>query len=382
MEVPVKRIFVLSLTAGAMLAQAATAASETAPLAPVNTSLLQGHPGAPNSIDDVLLAPSASAGQKGAAFEWADGNHTQAYILWDKFFAAAEYTPAPRTESIANDGDTVTMPTAQTRASFGYMTPGLGFGLSLAYRDSTMEDVQSNKDAVTLKFSQIKLFASAGISGMDVYGSLLWAKPTMNWWHEPSGKDGSYVIRTDSVMLQVGARKAPAVGADGLAWNANASLGYDYYRVAGADGDYIWLAQLQGQFGYVANVDGITFLPGADLYFDYANGKADPDYAFAVGVAPKVAVSVPLFEHWTLMGGARYALEQTLVDNVQGSPSAFADHGLISNTTGSVGLRYARDRWALEGQLANAFLSNGPQFISGATTSGLVASLGVTVNLK
>jgi len=385
-----RRLSVLpaALTVAALAyTNSSAAAAPEAPLAPINTSLLQGNPAAPTSIDDVLLVPSASAGQKGAAFEWADGNHAQAYVLWNKFFAAAQYIPT--TDSLV-EYDTngqkhaVSVPTAQTIASFGYMTPGFGLGLSLAYRDSSAEDVQTNQQSEYYKFSQVKLFASVSNSAMDIYGSLVWAKPSLNDWEAIDGDNGQYYLRTDSVMLQLGARHAPATGAEGLAWNGNVSLGYDYYRRSGSDsnkGVYTWLVKAFGQVGYAFFVEDINFLPGADVYVNYLNGKADPDYNLTVGVAPNVAVSVPLFEHWTLKGGAKFYAEQTLIDSYPGKASVFNDHGLIANTTGNVGLRYARDRWAAEAGVSNGFLNRGPNFVSGAS-GDLLYSFGFTVNLK
>ena len=371
-----RRLPLLSVTfafAAFAYSNSAAAAAPEAPLAPVNTSLLQGNPAAPTSIDDVLLVPSASAGQKAAAFEWADGNNTQAYVLWNNIFAAAQYTPG-KSDSAAQ---------AQTAASFGVATPGFGVGITLAYRDYTTDSVNANKANTYYKFSQVKLFASASTPALDVYGSLVWAKPTNNYWAENDGDNGQYYTRTDSVMLQVGARHAPAAGAQGLAWNANLSAGYEYYRISNYNkGNYLWLASLYGQVGYAFFVDGINFLPGLDVYLGYANGKDDPDYGFVVGAAPSLAISVPVFEHWTLVGGAKYNVYQTLIDEAAGSSSAYYDQGLITNTTGSLGLRYVRDRWAIEAQVANTFLSNGPYIVSGASTTGLLASLGFTVNLK
>lgn len=382
-----RRLSVLpvALTAAALAyTNSSAAAAPEAPLAPINTSLLQGNPAAPTSIDDVLLVPSASAGQKGAAFEWADKSHTQAYVLWDKFFAAAQYTPVTRNDSAA-----------QTIASFGYMSPGFGVGVSLAYRDHLTEDVDANKTITAQEFSQAKVFASVGTSALDLYGSLVWADPKANVYAD---YDNKYLNRADSLALQVGVRHAPVAGAEGFAWNANVTPAVKYVRDAGSKGEYIWLFAANAQIGYVFQVDGIQFLPGVDGFLDYENGKGytvnvindslfgltgdSPDYAGVIGLAPSLAISVPLFEHWTLAGGAKYSVYQTLVDRLAGSPSHFDDDALISNATGSLGLRYARDRWAAEAQIANAFLSNGPQFISGTTTSGLMASFGFTVNLK
>lgn len=351
----------------------AAAAAPEAPLAPVNTSLLQGNPGAPNSIDDVLLVPSASAGQKGAAFEWADENHVQAYVLWNNFFAAAQYTPggyADTTDSLAR-----TDLSAQAIASFGYMTPSFGIGLALAYRDTTHENTDASGTTAYRQFSQAKLFGSVSTGAMDIYGSLLWAKPYDN---DYSLKSEKYTSRSDSLMLQAGARHAPAAGSEGLAWNGNVTAGFDYRR--GVNGT-IWYAQLYGQVGYVFFTDGINFLPGVDVDLATANAKGTPDYKYVVAAAPYLAITVPLFEHWTLAGGAKYRVEQTLDDETKGDPSTFDDHGLITNTTGNVGLRYARDRWAAEAGISNGFLNRGPNFVSGAS-GDLLYSFGFTVNLK
>jgi len=365
---------VLTVAALAYTNSAAAAAAPEAPLAPVNTSLLQGNPAAPTSIDDVLLVPSASAGQKGAAFEWADKANTHAYVLWDKFFAAAQYSQASSATA------------AQTIASFGYMSPRLGAGLSLAYRDNTVEGTYVGGDTGNTttysQLSQIKLFASMSMPSMDIYGSLGWVKPTDNTYDNNQSK---YNDRDDSVALMVGARHAPAIGAEGLAWNANGTLGFHYDRYSVNDGstfkETIWIAQLYGQLGYAFFVDGINFLPGLDAYFNYANGLSHPDYSLVFGVAPSLAITVPLFEHWTLAGGAKYNVEQTLVDSYPGSHSTFNDKGLIANTVGQFGLRYARDRWAAEAGVSNGFLNRGPYFVSG-TTGDLLYSLGFTVNLK
>lgn len=376
-----KRFTILAFSAVAALAQvpaaAATAAAapvaagaaDEAPLAPVSTQLLQNHPGAPTGVDDVLLVPSANAGQKAVAFQWSGTSAAQAYILWKSYFAAAQYTGGTGTD-------------AQTIASFGLMNPAWGAGLSLAYSDSSQEDAASNQQVTYHELNQAKLFGSMAWDGKDVYASLLWLKPTDNVVTTPANGSSNTNPRTDEVRLGLGLRKYPAAGVEGSAWNLQTSLGYDYVRPAGEQNPVTWVADLYGQYGYVFITDGITFLPGVDAYVNYKNGTANPDYYGAIGVSPYAAIILPIFEHWTLKGGARYAVEQTINDVQQGKPSTFLDHGIITGTQGSVGLRYARSRWAVEAQLANAFLSNGPYMVSGNTTPGLLGSLALTVNLK
>jgi len=382
----VKRFTILALSATALAVHAAPAtaattapapaatyaapATDEAPLAPVSTQLLQNHPGAPLSIDDVLLVPSASAGQKGVAFQWADGNNTQAYILWDKYFAAAQYT---------GGADSA----AKTIASFGLMNPDWGAGLAFAYADHYTEPTTTNPNrTVRQEFSQAKLFGSTGWEGKDVYASLLWEKPTPNVTTDPSAPTD---VQSDSVLLSVGIRKYPATGVEGLAWNGMFNTGYKYGRNDGAavaGGETVFLASLGGQVGYVFISNGIQFLPGVDAFVNYKNGVANPDYLIGFGASPYAAIILPLYEHWTLKGGARYVVEQTVADYAQGKPSLFNDDAMITNTQGSVGLRYEHSRWAVEAQVGNGILSSGPYLISGTPAGNLFASLALTVNLK
>jgi hypothetical protein len=355
----------------------APSSSEAAPLAPITSTLLQGNPGAPVGIDDVLLVPHASAGQKAAAFEWADddGNKTQAFVLWNKFFAAAQYTGPVNGDSAA-----------KTIASLGIMTPAWGAGVSLAYRDSTYEATSGAKSTAKRALNQAKLFGSANVGGLDVYGSLLWANPTTNSYIDPATGSSYTYTESDSLVLTVGARKAPAAGVEGLAWNAILALGDKYYRSRSDDdkGHDIYMLGFEGQLGYVLVSDGITLLPGVDAYAIHYNGDGNfgDDYANVFGVSPNLSIILPLFEHWTLLGGARYRVEQTLVDDYAGKPSEFNDHGLITNTTGSFGLRYEHTRWAVEAQIGNQLLSTGTSTLFDSNAGKLFGSLALTVNLK
>lgn len=376
-----KRLSLLPLAAAVAFAQTkpATEVGATgpeAPLAPIATILLQAHPAAPTSIDDVLLAPHASAGQKAVTFEWATQDQVQAYILWDKYFAAAEYSG-------------IGAPSAQTRASFGYMTQAFGAGAKLRYSDSTLESSDNEKAQHYYALNSIEVFGSMPWAGKDLYASLDWTKPNTNSWYDYSAvapKEDPYTLpRTDKVGLNVGLRTYPAAGVQGSGWNAQLLTAYHYARNE-RGGDSVvstaWSATLYGQYGHVFIVDGISFLPGVDGVISHYNAKS-PDYLNTFAVSPNASVIVPLFEHWTLMGGARYTLSQTLNDYTVGKKSDFADAFTTSGTSGSVGLRYVRGRWAVDAAVENSFLSSGPYFISGQSPSaGMLARLGFSVNLK
>lgn len=355
---------------------ASASTGNEAPLAPVAASLLQGNAAAPRTIDDVLLSPHSSAGQKAVGFEWASASSTQAYILWDKYFAAAQSTGATVATS------------AQTLASFGYMTPGFGAGLSLAYNEHRTESEDNERENTYYALSQVRLFGSYLMGANDLYGGLVWAKtPSATVWQDDPSIPSmpKTTQRYDYVGLNLGLRHGPAAGQEGLGWNVAGTGGYNYSRSAtvGDEGGYSWLFAAYAQAGYSFLVDGINFLPGADIYWTHRNAKASYDYYNLIGIRPTAAISVPVFEHWTLRGGAAYDIRTTLSDATQGDPSSFDDNTAITSTTGNVGLRYSRDRWAVEAQVENSFLASGPYIISGQAPSGnFLARLGFTVNLK
>ena len=307
-------------------APVAATSSEAAPLAPVTSTLLQGNPGAPVGIDDVLLVPHASAGQKAAAFEWASANNTQAYVIWNKIFAAAQYAGGSAASG------------AQTIASFGYTSPAWGAGASFAYRDNYYENEAGDDSTTYHKFSQVKLFGSFDLGGKDFYASLQWKKPASHAVYDIDDETYSGT-RADSVLLTAGLRKYPAANVEGLAWNANVSAGYLYDRsFDGQKNATTLITNLNGQLGYVLITDGITLLPGVDALVWYANGPANQsvvdniDYSLSFGVSPNLSIILPLFEHWTLLGGARYYAVQSIVDSDPGKSSTFDNSALITNS--------------------------------------------------
>lgn len=279
------------------------------------------------------------------------------------------------------------------------MTPGYGAGVTLAFSDATTEDLQAVKKTNTYSFTQAKLFGSLPMFGGDLYGNLTWAKSGLGTTKYISDTavmstdaNGNPVLekktdvikeRYDSLMINAGLRKYPAANVEGLAWNVALGLGTQYARQPNTEGDNNWLLNLDAQIGYIAIVDGVSFLPGAAVSWHHGNstGIQFSDYTNAWDLTPSVAVIVPIVEHWTLKGGAAFTIEQTLNDDTKGDPSTFDDHTTIQNTKGNFGVRYARDRWAAEAGVNNGFLNHGPYFISGSG-SDLFYTLGFTLNLK
>jgi len=350
-------------------APAAEANGDAAPLAPLSSTLLQGHPAAPTGIDDVLLVPSASAGQKAVGFQYYAPGAGEGYVIWKNIFAAAQYTAA----TAATD--------AQTIASFGVALPSFGAGLSIATRDTTNESAADVKATTTRALTQLKLFGSLPLGrNTDGYFSIGRFLQEDYLVTDNGSTTIRGVPRHERYLLQAGMRKYPATGAEGLGWNVVTTDGFDYDRAfAGQKNDMVLLANVLGQVGYAFVTDGVNFFPGVDVALNYSNGNGvtgaytHPDYALAFDLSPYAALLVPMSEHVTFKGGARYTFEQTLVDNAKGDPSVFTDHQLIGGLTGNVGLRYEYKRGAIEAMVGNGIVGG---------TGGFFASVALTANLK
>ena len=229
---------------------------------------------------------------------------------------------------------------------------------------------------ITRSFTQQKLFGSVSLGREeDLYFSIRHVVPAD---YDVTVDNGGTVQdrsdRQDSVLLNLGVRKYPAAGVSGVAWNASVTGGYLYDNSYGKDNDMTWLGALDGQLGYVVIANGIEFLPGVDAYLHYANGYTAPDYGLIAGVSPYAAVIVPVYDHLSFKGGARYAFEQTLIDVQAAKPSEFTDHELLTGLTGGVGLRYEHKQGAVEAQFGNGLLGPAP--------GGFFGSIALTVNLK
>lgn len=364
---------------------------------------MQGNPAVDRSFANVVVTPHDYFGQRAAVFQWnggADSYQGNAIAVCDKVFAAFDKS--------ANVGN----------LTGGYMARAWGAGARIAFNRMSISTSDSLDNPNTLENDSTFAPSGYGVFGsmalqnkMTAYARLDWTTPS-NYGHV---KSDTYVgtnrtttefsSRADGIHLGGGVR-SEAKGPRGYSWN----FGLDYanysYRASGQPSDSthpVHTFHQLGQIGKTVEADGFVLAMGLDEKFTYANGRGGaydtsfatgnvaniyfyqaPDWRYWLTLEPNLAVIVPLFENWTVKGGARTGITYTSVDPYPGEKEMNVSILTTASPTGSLGLRYSRGgRWAAETQVSNQFLTNGPYFISGgAGTAGLLTSFALTVSLK
>lgn len=395
-----KRISLLALSATTAMAQApaattaaaapvATTAASTAPLAPVHDDLVFGNPAISPSIAWVLVAPSDMANQRVAAFQWDGGASTfsgTGLAIIDNYFGAFD----------AN-GD-------QGELVGGYTTTQFGAGLRTNFRKTGFESDTINatprrvEQDSTFAPTSIGVFGSIPLNGLTVFGHVDWGTPRDYGSTVTKSRVGDATTtvsnsqRFDALTLGLGAA-TEAKGDRGLSWNADLELGYYRDRTDKVYSSYTM--DVIGNVGTTFTADRFILAPGMLAKLGYWNGRGQDnidfapahnyrgsaDYGYGFELVPNLSTILPVFTHWSIKGCAFAGFEYQHEDVLKGEKSN--SYGLFQTTGpgGSVGVRYERGRWAAETQVANAFLSRGPYFLSGADGNMFIA-FALTLNLK
>jgi len=407
----VKRIALLALAGSAIAQVPAPVAApvpapvpteapvvNVAPLAPIHDILIQGNPAVGGSFASVVVTPHDYFGKRAATFQWNGGTpdfQGNAIAVCDKVFAAFDVTQG------------------SGNLTGGYMTPVWGAGARVALNrygastsDSLAQITPVEVDS-SLAPTGFGIFGSMALAGKkEAYARLDWFTPS-NYsslkldTYTPLGKvTTENSSRADGIHLGAGVR-TEAKGPRGYSWNVALDYANVSSRNSGQSSDSthaIHTFHELGQLGKTVEADGNILAMGVDQRFIVANGRggaADtsyivyngayvaPDWRYWVTIEPTLAVIIPIFENWTLKGGARTGLVYTSWDAVTGE-KAYSEGRLTTTApTGSLGVRYARNgRWAAEALVNNAFLSYGPYFVSGEQTSPLMAAFAITVALR
>lgn len=376
-------------------------AASTAPFAPVTDGLLQNNPAGQGSISSVLSIPHRWAEKRVAVFQWsgdaASNGSGLAYGTMDNIFAGFQ----------VNNG--------RGDITGGYTTPGWAAGLKVNFgkvwlntSDSIDGTFQANQEySATYKADGFELLGSYNMDPYHLYGALVWRTiETSESWQEAAATPGerdSYSNRYDSVGIRLGARTY--VTGEGLAWRAGMSYFQRYLRPSGsdlapADSEFevaeVHDFALTGDVGYrYATAGNSMFTVGLNSAFRTTNGKPEDvdslvsvhdnvDYVWTLSTRPNVGILLPIFERWTLLGGAGVDVVYSSGDGVKGEDEAVISSLTTTAPTGSVGVRYAKEIWAVQAQVSNSYLSSGPYFMSGqgASSPNMLAQFGLTVNLK
>lgn len=394
-----KRISLVALTATAAMAQvpavstpaassasAGTTAGEiAAPLAPVHDELVQWNPAVPRSIGALVQTPSLFLGQRAAAFQWDGGAASYNGVglaVVDQFFTGFN--------SVEGKGN----------LAGGYIASGFGVGANLHFqKEWTETDVGVDRSTSTsLKPSGFGVFGSMGRNDLLLYGHADWYTPID--YTKTTVDDNETGNRGDAIKVGIGAKTAPK-GDLGISWNAALDYAYYEYRTSGTNSSKtkpLHTIHQLGQLGKTFSADGFVLAAGVDEKLGYYNalgtapdtgnsitniGSAidGPDYGYEFSIEPTLAIIIPIFERWTLKGGAKGGLHFKSSDELAGDDYDGAGELLTNDPTGSVGIRYSRSRWAAEAQITKGFLNRGPYFVSGSGDD-MFASFAITANFK
>lgn len=404
-------------------APAPAAVPGNAPYAPVTDGLLQSNPAAQGSISSVLSIPHRWADKRVAVFQWSTGNSVMAYGTLDNYFAGFQ--------------------TGGTRGDFtaGYTTPGWAAGAKINFgkKSVTTSDsiggswVTNQETDSTYTADGFELIGSYKMDPYHLYGAFVWRTlETSASWQTASttpGERNTYSRRYDNIGIRLGARTY-VTESEGLAWRVGVTMFERFLRPSATDtlatvnpgnvgvtvDDWdstyekteVYDLGITGDVGYrFATAANSQFTVGLNSAFNTTNGKPDGfssdlldnsvtlrragntlstydnvDYSWTLRTRPNVGLLLPIFERWTLLGGAGLDITYTSYDVVRGEDEMVTSSLMTTAPTGSVGLRYAKEIWAIQAQVSNDYLSNGPHFLSGAPTNSALASFGLTVNLK
>lgn len=381
-------------------------AKNLAPLAPIHDVLLQGNPAVDGSIALAVSTPHDFYGQRAAAFQWAGGTSDfqgNAIAVCDKVFAGFDV--------YKNFGN----------LTGGYMTRTWGAGARLTFNRYTA----STSDSITNP-NLLEADSSYSPTSIGAFGSMALENKQEAYaridWFTPSSygsrKTDTYVganrtssevsSRADGFHVGGGVR-TEAKGPRGYSWNVALDYANFNVRNSGQPSDSTFTVHTiheLGQLGKTVEADGNVLAMGVDQRFILANGRGgsadtsytvvtagrpgavayqSPDWRYWVTIEPNLAVIIPIFESWTLLGGAKTGLVYTRWDEEVGEKGLSEARLTTTAPTGNVGVRYAKPgaRWAAEAEVSSELLSNGPYFVTGAgTTKPALMSFAVTVGIK
>lgn len=367
----------------APVAYAAPTTGPAAPISPATNTMIQNNIALTGGINAMSYVPHKYADKSFASFQWAGGSPGSA-----EFWAAFD-TWATSFRGNTGNGDLA-----------GYwLTPDLGLGAVLSLRrqrrvldvtDSLFGGELHGVETVDTVVAPdgLELLASIPFGGMNLYGNVH-ARSLGSWdstveveFDGPTNDtsfDHSFSSRNFRAGFTVGARTYAAP--NGSAWQAQFTYDFDHRRPSGMDeATYVHRLRLNGRWGQRKDIDGYAIAYGVNPDFNYVDSKTAPDIQASLVLPPNFAVEIPLFQSWTLKGGATlpivFSYEDTLASDDESSVMALR----TNPPTGNVGLRYARSRWAAEAVVSSAFLNNGPHFLSGTGTAGALAQFALIAN--
>lgn len=376
--------------APAAVAPAPTTAS-TAPVTPATNTMVQSNIAIPSGINALSYVPHRYAGKQFAVFQWAQAGGTEAWGAFDTW----------ATNFHLNNG-------LGDLAGY-WMTPDMAIGAVVnfhragqwvAFEDeftaggTTIKTTYEANSDTALVLDGLELVYSQPYGDLGVYanahfrswGNTFTADSSIKVSGGGAGVDTSISDEWSGVQrrggLTIGARTF--AGANGSAWQAQLTWDVLYTRAQpGADEVYTHYVRLNGRWGQRRDVEnGLIIGYGINPDFQMVDGEENPDVRAGLLLPPNLALELPLFQYWTLKGGATLPVRFLYNDTEVGDNEVVNWTLTTEAPVGNVGLRYGRGRWAVEATVANGFLNNGPYFLSGEPTTGALGAFALSVDLK
>ena len=359
----------------------ATATSTSAPRTGLYTGVTKGNAAADNTVDDYSRRPTLIGDKQYlAGFGSTDVNAPSG--LGNPLFNAAYSIQG---HGFNWFGAVLSLDTlAQIRAGLASGTTW-GAGAIVGVRREFEKDPAPGGETTTYyEPSGFGLFGDFNLGSSDVYGQVGWntGLPSVGGLQNsvlvnPAvGPDVENQFHTLSIMA---GWKKDATTEGTHAFNIEASYGSEMTRPQVSAGDATRnIINVMPAWGYIlrANSSYSVFL-GTNGLVNY--DKREDGDSYLIALSPNFAFHKQFgmgFEGFSgfSVTGSWYAESDLPVDNQDFSRL------LTGGSDMSVGLRWVKDNFALEGSLKEAFLANGPDFIGGSG-QGLLGAIGLSLGI-
>jgi hypothetical protein len=265
----------------------------------------------------------------------------------------------------------------------GIATPKWAGGLLINFNKTTTKDAAGETKTVVAG-DGFGLFGDFNLGSSDVYGEAALLTGPGNYVKTPATETTPTTIR-----IMAGWKKdATTEGTHAL----NAELTLNKSSIESGTPkvtEDIMSINFMFSHGYILKAGtGYSVFLGDNSVFTYSTDDvpattADPD-GMGISIAPNLVFHKDLGHNFEFTSGAAAALSYNTVSNASIAPPAPANQEGSRLLTGSanidLGLRWVKDNFSIQGNLSEALLQAGPNFVSGATNP-MFAQVGVSLGI-
>ncbi len=340
-------------------------AAATAPRTGLYSEVVKGNAASDNTVDDLTKRPHlinqqyiagwGNAQLTNAAYSFKGGN-----LNW---FGTARSNPGE----------------AEIRTGVG-STGAWGGGLIVSLHRTHTEDPIAGKTTTNFEGQGLGGFGSFNLGSVgDVYGQVAYYAGFddltigNNNAIEVIPVAGPTVTTENHLLNFMAGWKKDASQAGEHALNVELNMNFSSNK-AGAAKNGLTNINLSFYHGYILQAsDDFSVFLGSNNSFIYNSASADPGpdaSGYTIASTPNISFQKKLGWGFDTQAGAGVTIAYVTQEDNNAALTDGADM--------SLGLRWTKDNFAIEGLVREALLSNGPQFIGGGAP-GLFASIGLSV---